>query len=79
MICGKLPSFRQPFADDHVVQSDDRPLHIRDVSAEQIGRFDDAGKALGQNRVQGDLAQIVQQPADERFRRAEPRIAAVGR
>ena len=71
MICGKLPSLGQPLADDHVIQADHRALDIGDVSAQQIGRFDDAGKALGQDRVQGDLAQIVEQAADECFRRVE--------
>ena len=65
----QIPSLRQPLADHHVIEADDAQLQIGNVSAKQIGRFHDAGKALGQNRIQRDLAQIMQQAADERIGR----------
>ena len=69
----QLPPLGQPLADDHVIQADDRPLEVGDVAAEQVGRFDDAAEALGQHRVERDLAQVVQQAADERFGRLDAR------
>ena len=52
---GQLPPLGQPLADHHVIQPDDRPLDVRDVAPEQVGRLHDPRKALGQDRVQRDL------------------------
>ena len=79
MICGQFPSLGQPLADDHVVQADHGAFDIGDVAAKQIRGFDDSGEAFGQDRIQSDLAEIVQQSADEGFGRPKTRFASVGR
>ena len=45
------------------------PLEVGDVPAQQLRRLDHLVEALGQRRVQRDLPQVMQQPADERFGR----------
>lgn len=55
----QFPTLGEPFADDHVIEADDRALDIRDVSAQKVGGFNDAGKAFGKDRIEGDFAQIV--------------------
>ena len=54
-----------------MIEADDGPLDVGDVTAEQVGRFNDPAEALRQGRVQRNLAQVVQEPADERFRRID--------
>ncbi len=60
------PPLAQPLAGRQVVDADDGPLDVGDVAAEQVDALDDPGEALGQRRVQGGLAQVVQQAAQER-------------
>ena len=74
----EFPSLGQAFADDHVVDADHGAFDVGDVASEKVRGFDDAGEALGEDGVQGDLAEIVKQSADECLGRSKARLAAVG-
>jgi hypothetical protein len=61
----KIPALGEALAGDHVVDADHGPLDVGNIAAEQVGRLDDLREALGQRRVERDLADVVKQPTDK--------------
>ncbi len=61
----EIPRFGQAFACQGMIQTDDAPFYIRQIAAGQRGHFDDAGEGFRHGGIERDLADVMQEAADE--------------
>lgn len=61
------PVFGEAFAGDVVIEAADGLGDVRDVAAFAFGEFDASGEGFGEDVVEGELAEVVKQAAEEGF------------
>jgi hypothetical protein len=75
---GEVPGLGEAFSGEGVVDADDATFEVGDVAAGEGGHFDDAGEGFGHDGVEGDLADVVEETADEGVGGVEFRAGFLG-
>ena len=73
----QAPSLSQTLAGGLMIQTNHAPLHLGDVALRLFGQLHDTLIAAGQNVIQRQLAQIVQQAAHKRLSRIQVLLVAM--